>query len=213
MIIGLTGSMASGKSTVARILTSRGFPVVDADLAAHGIINVPDVRQKLAAHFGSDILDRFGMIARASLAKKAFASAEETAFLNSVTHPAVIELMLRTAAAVAPEVPGRPVVLDVPLLFEAKMELYCDKTLCVAADDEVRFRRIMLRDGITREEAAARISKQLPQSEKCRLADAVIENSGSLSGLFESLDRALASLGIPAVPGVKTSSTVKGAEQ
>ena len=201
MIVGLTGSMASGKTTVAKLLTARGFRCVDADEAAHWIIRVPEVRDKLAAAFGSDILDVSGSIDRTALAKKAFASKEATALLNSVTHPAIIALMLSVAKRLITEAPERPVLMDVPLLFESGMDQYCDRTVTVAADDEVRYLRIMLRDGITREEAAKRISKQMPQSEKCALADAVIDNNGGLAQLASNVDKALRALGLPPVPG------------
>ena len=202
MIIGLTGSMASGKSTAAKLLTARGFRVLDADLAARGITADPAVCAKLAAYFGGDILDGEGRIIRPLLAKKAFISKENTDFLNSVTHPAVIALLLRRAEAILLESPRIPVLMDVPLLFESGMDRCCDRVLTVAADDELRYERIMRRDGLTREQAAERIGKQLPQQEKCRRSDAVISNNGSLTELARSIDRALTAIGAPAVPGL-----------
>ncbi|MBQ5488937.1 MAG: dephospho-CoA kinase, partial [Clostridia bacterium] len=150
MILGLTGSMASGKSTVSAMLKEYGLYVLDADEEAHAVLELPAVRRELAELFGEDILDENGAVVRARLAEKAFASAEETAELNAVTHPAVIQTMLEKAEEFALEYPEIPVVFDVPLLFESGMDKLCDRVVTVAADDEVRYLRIMLRDGLTR---------------------------------------------------------------
>ena len=194
MIIGLTGSMASGKSTVSAMLAARGFPVADADLIAHEVIERPEVKRAVTARFGPDVLTESGAVDRRKLAEKAFASAEETEALNSIVHPAVIENMLAFARESLSERPELPVVWDVPLLFESGMDKLCDRVLVVAADDETRYLRIMLRDGLTREQAKRRIEKQTPQEEKIARADAVIMNDGTLTELEARLGEALAAL-------------------
>lgn len=198
MILGLTGSMASGKSTVSAMLKEYGLYVLDADEEAHAVLELPAVRRELAELFGEDILDENGAVVRARLAEKAFASAEETAELNAVTHPAVIQTMLEKAEEFALEYPEIPVVFDVPLLFESGMDKLCDRVVTVAADDEVRYLRIMLRDGLTRTEASRRVARQMPQEEKIARSDEVIFNNGTLTELRREVTRVLTWLGLGA---------------
>ena len=196
MIIGLTGSMAAGKSTVSALLRARGFFIIDADKVAHTVLKEPAVIAALADAFGSDILTAEGGVDRAKLAEKAFAAAENTEKLNSIVHPAVIERMLDSAEEFLLEYPEIPVVFDVPLLFESGMDKYCDRVLAVAADDELRYRRIMERDGLSREQAALRIARQMPQEEKLARADAAIFNNGDLPELSGALTEALHRIGV-----------------
>ncbi|MBQ4428256.1 MAG: dephospho-CoA kinase [Clostridia bacterium] len=195
MRIGLTGSMAAGKSTVSAILRGLGFYIVDADKTAHGALAFPEVIAELSSAFGSDILEERGGVDRKALAKIAFASDENTAALNSIVHPHVFEAMLREADEA--EASGREhIVFDVPLLFETGFERYCARLLCVIADDETRYTRIMLRDGLSREEAAARLAKQMSQEEKAACSDAVIVNNGTGAELEEAVMKALEHIGI-----------------
>ncbi len=195
MIIGLTGSMAAGKSTVSAMLKELGFYIIDADKTAHAAIETPEVRQRIIEVFGDDILSPDGRIDRRLLAEKAFASAEKTAELNAIIHPAVIETMLEDADWFSLEYPEIPVVFDVPLLFESGMDKFCDRILTVAADDEIRYLRIMLRDGLTREAAARRVEKQMPQEEKIARSDAAVWNNKGLAELRANLLSALAAIG------------------
>lgn len=195
MRIGLTGSMAAGKSTVSAILRELGFYIIDADKTAHGALAFPEVIAELSSAFGSDILEERGGVDRKALAKIAFASDENTAALNSIVHPRVFEAMLNEAEEVEQN-DRKHIVFDVPLLFETGFERYCDRVLCVIADDETRYLRIMLRDGLTRAEAAARLAKQMPQQEKAARSDAVIENTGSIAELEKAVISALEHIGI-----------------
>lgn len=201
MRIGLTGSMAAGKSSVSAILRRSGFYIVDADKTAHAALGFPEVIAELSDTFGADILDKNGHIDRKALAKAAFASKESTDTLNSIVHPHVFKAMLDEAAEA--EANGREhIVFDVPLLFETGFERFLEKVLCVTADEETRYTRIMLRDGLSREEAASRIARQMPQEEKAARSDAVIENNGTPCELMFALASALGSIGVslPAVP-------------
>lgn len=197
MIIGLTGSMAAGKSTVSALLAEMGFYILDADRLAHEVLHSPAVTRRIAEEFGEDVLGEDGRVVHARLAEKAFSSPESTEKLNSLIHPAVIEAMLARAEEFLLEYPELPVVFDVPLLFEAGMDKYCDRVLVVAADDERRYLRIMLRDGLTREQAARRIARQMPQEDKLERADAAVWNDGTIDELRFELRKALDSLGIP----------------
>lgn len=195
MIIGLTGSMAAGKSTVSALLRKFGLEIVDADEIAHDVLHSPEATLRLAELFGEDILDENGRIIHSALAGKAFASKEETEKLNAVIHPEVIRRMLRLADELSTD-PDTPVVFDVPLLFESGMDKFCDSIIVVAAGDETRYLRIMLRDGLNREQAAQRVEKQMPQEEKIRRADAVIYNDGTLAELVGRTREALLSIGV-----------------
>ena len=195
MKIGLTGSMAAGKSTVSAILRKLGFYIIDADKTAHAALAFPEVIAELYSAFGSDILEERGGVDRKALAKIAFASDENTAALNSIVHPRIFEAMLNEAEEVEQN-DRKHIVFDVPLLFETGFERYCDRVLCVIADDETRYLRIMLRDGLTRAEAAARLDKQMPQQEKAARSDAVIANTSSIAELEKAVISALEHIGI-----------------
>lgn len=195
MIIGLTGSMAAGKSTVSKMLLERGFTVIDADKVSREIIEDEAIRSALYDAFGGGVFDPGGTVDRAALADAAFSSRENTLKLNAITHPAIIKrliLLAKEAEALSPA----PVFCDVPLLFETGFDAYCDRVIVVAASDEVRYLRIMLRDGLSREKAKLRIENQMPQEEKIARACAVIMNDGTLGDLKRSVDAALSSLGV-----------------
>lgn len=196
MRIGLTGSMAAGKSTVSTILFDLGFYIIDADKTAHKALTFPKVIAELEAAFGNGILDENGAANRKALANIAFSSPQNTDTLNSIIHPRVFEAMLKEAQEA--EAAGRAhIVFDVPLLFETGFERHCDKVLCVIADDETRYERIMLRDGLSRTEAAARLARQMPQEEKAALSDAVIINDGSIPELEAAVITALRQIDVP----------------
>ena len=195
MRIGLTGSMAAGKSTVSFILFGLGFHIVDADKTAHAALGFPEVIAELSAAFGENILDERGLIDRKALARAAFVSRSSTEKLNSIVHPHVFKAMLREADEA--ESSGREhIVFDVPLLFETGFERFCSKVLCVVADDETRYERIMLRDGLSRDEAAARLARQMGQEEKAARSDAVRVNNGTGAELEEAVKKALEAIGI-----------------
>ena len=193
MRIGLTGSMAAGKSTVSSILSSLGLNIIDADKTAHEALGLPDVMAELEAAFGNVILYENGAVNRKALANIAFSSPQNTYTLNSIVHPRVFEAMLKEAQESSRQA---HIVFDVPLLFETGFERHCDKVLCVIADDEARYERIMLRDGLSRAEAAARLARQMPQEEKASRSDAVIINNGSAAELEEAVLAALKCIGI-----------------
>ena len=198
MLLGLTGSMAAGKSTAALLLRACGLPVLDADEAAHGALESADVKERLVSLFGAGILDGAGAIDRKKLASVAFLSDEATNSLNSAVHPAVKHILLEKASALLATARYPAVVLDVPLLFESGLDKSCDRVLVIAASDETRYLRIMLRDGLTRAQAERRVKKQLPQEDKLARADAFVMNDGTLFELAEGLERALAAVGLDA---------------
>lgn len=185
-VIGLSGGIGSGKSTVTTMLAGLGAVVIDADAIVHELQapGMPMVAE-LARAFGDAILDADGALDRKALGDLVFRDAESLARLNAIVHPQVgLEFRRRLDAALAAGVPL--VVLDIPLLFEGRAsgrgqasQLPMQATVVVWVPEEIQVERTMARDACTREQALDRIRAQLPLDRKRELADHVIDNSGS----------------------------------
>lgn len=186
--VGLTGGIACGKSTVARLLAEKyGAVVIDADQLAREVVEPgkPAYRQ-IVDHFGQKVLKPDNTIDRKRLAALVFADPVERARLEAMVHPRVRELARNKVAALAAlGAAQRPrlVVEVVPLLFEVGLEPEFDEIWVVKCDREQQIQRLMERDHIDREEAIARLNAQWPLEKKIERADRVIDNSGSLSDL------------------------------
>ncbi len=179
VIIGLTGSIASGKSTIAGMLKKLGLPIVDADLVARQVVEVGSpTLAKIAEAFGEDVLLPTGEMDRAKVGAIIFNDEQKRLQLNSIIHPAIRTEMIRQRDAYVAE--GKHVVMDIPLLFESKLQHFVEKILVVTVSPEVQLQRLMERNELSREEAQARISSQLPLKEKEEGADAVIYNNGTI---------------------------------
>lgn len=179
-IIGLTGGIASGKSTVAKMLKELNIPVVDADEEARLAVEIGEsAYDEIVAYFGKDILLPDGAIDRAKLGSIIFHDPEKRAVLNSIVHPAVGERMLQKQKQFI-EAGNEVVVLDIPLLFEGKNKYKIDKVIVVYVEEKPQLERLMLRNGYTKEEALSRIASQMPLKQKKDLADAVIDNNGTI---------------------------------
>lgn len=179
LVIGLTGGIATGKSTVSRMLKDRDVPVVDADVIAREVVQPGEpAYRKIVDLFGKEILLESGEIDRKKLGKVIFAEEEKRKQLNQIVHPAVREQMLATRDQLIAA--GKDlVVLDIPLLFESKLVHFVEKVVVVYVKEEIQLKRLMDRDNSTSEEAMSRINAQLSIEEKARLADKVIDNSGT----------------------------------
>lgn len=178
MKIGLTGSIACGKSTVSGYLRSLGYAVVDADeisraLTAPGGAALPAIREA----FGDSVFDGDALNRRA-LGSLVFSSAERRAALNALLHPMIISSV--ASALEALNAPGRIVFADIPLLFECGMEKSFDRIWVVSAPRELQIMRLNERDGLDRREAERRIDAQMPLAEKERRADAIIFTNGPI---------------------------------
>ena len=202
-LLGLSGGIGSGKSTVARMLAARGATVIDADAIVHELQapGAPLV-DELAEAFGLDILDVNGALDRAALGTLVFGDEDARKRLNAIVHPQVGAEFARRLQA-ATERGDALVVLDIPLLFEGRKagtgtsaQLAVDATLLVYVDSETQIARTMARDDCTREAAQARIDAQMPLSEKRPLADHVIENDGTLEQTERQVEALLATLGV-----------------
>lgn len=158
-VIGLTGPIGSGKSTVASFLKKNGCAVIDADQLSRETALNPEYLAKLKEAFGADILGKDGALDRRLLARRAFATRENAERLNAITHPVIIaEAEKRIAKAKTGS--AKAVVLEAILLFESGADRLCDVCVAVTAPDSVRLRRVMKRDGVTEDAARARMNNQ-----------------------------------------------------
>lgn len=186
-LIGLTGGIGSGKTTVARMLGDRGFYVVDADAIARDIVAPGSpALQELSESFGSGILLPDGSLNRGELAARAFVDKEHTALLNSITHPRIQEETQKRIA----EAPG-DVIYDMPLLVDNDLHHDMDLVIVVDVDPETRVKRLAGR-GIGEEDARRRIAAQIPDEVRRAAADIIIDNNGSVEDLLPQVEAAVA---------------------
>lgn len=187
MIIGLSGGVAAGKSTVAKLLADKyKVRVVDADQLVHQSMakSTPTYRQ-IVAQFGEEYLSAEGEIDRAKLAELVFHEPEKLRQLEEIIHPEIIRQLKEQIEASRRQ--NETLVVVVPLLFEKGLEDLVDTVWAVVANDEEKVRRLMSR-GLSKEQAWLRIRAQLPDAEKARRADLVIYNNGSLKELEEQVE-------------------------
>lgn len=186
---GLTGGIASGKSTVSNRFRQLGAYIVDADeISRHALDAGTECYEKTISAFGRDILLRDGQVDRRKLGTIVFNNEEERQKLNDIIHPYVRRRMEELSQSVWVRVPHGLILWDVPLLFENGLHKLVQKTVVVTAPEELRIARMALRNGFTREESLSRIRSQMPEEEKVKLADYVIDNSGDLRSLYEQVD-------------------------
>ncbi|MBM7660580.1 dephospho-CoA kinase [Bacillus mesophilus] len=180
-IIGLTGGIASGKSTVANMIKEYNIPIVDADVISREVVEPgKPAYLGIVEAFGEEILDVDGNIDRIKLGSIIFNNEEKRNKLNGIVHPAVrSEMQAQKEQHIHSG--ASAVVLDIPLLFESKLTYMVDQTLVVFVNPEIQLERLMERNKFSKEEALARIQSQMPLIEKKELADHVIDNNGTLS--------------------------------
>ena len=194
-VIGLTGGTGSGKSVVSKSLLAAGAVIVDADRIAHEIILKGEpAYHEIIEYYGTGILDAEGNIIRKKLGEIVFNDKEKLAFLNQCTHKYITAEVKRQIADAKEAGTAKAIIVDAPLLLEAKLETVCDLVWVVYAEPEVRAQRVMARDGITYELAKARIANQKSWEEYRAAADAVIDNSKDLVHLEKQLDEILKTL-------------------
>lgn len=185
MRLGLTGSIAAGKSAVSARLRQLGAYIVDADEVSREVV-LPGSEglARLCAAFGTNICHVDGSLDREALGRLCFGNPEKLSELNAILHPLILARM-EALCALCPE---DIVVIEAPLLIEAGLYARCDRVWLVSAPEAARIERIAVRDGLTREAALLRAAAQMPDAEKRRYADLVIENDGSLATLYEKVD-------------------------
>ena len=197
-VVGLTGGIAAGKSTVSARLRVLGAHVVDADRVGHRVLlrEGGEAWAPVVAAFGEEILDEAEEIVRPRLGQLVFADPSRLAELNRLTHPPMAERMRREIE----EVRARPspppfIVLDAAVLFEAGWEALCDEVWTVSTEPERALERLVARNRLTPEAARARIDAQLGNAERESRADRIIRNDGTLDELAASVDALAAAMG------------------
>ncbi|OEH91868.1 dephospho-CoA kinase [Bacillus solimangrovi] len=196
VIIGLTGGIASGKSTVSNMFRQLNIPVIDADVAARKVVEVgQSAYTQIVKTFGEEVLQEDRTINREKLGSIIFHNQGAREQLNQIVHPAVRSLMndQKDTYIKAGE---KVVVMDIPLLFESKLTYLVDKTIVVYVSTEVQLERLMKRNQLSREEAQARINSQLSLEEKKIMADKFLDNNGTSLETNEQLLQILKQWGI-----------------
>jgi len=189
MILGVTGGMGCGKSTAARLLEGHGFRRIDSDaLIRERVLTRPEIKELLTKRYGPGILAADGTVNRTQLAGKVFADDAELHWLEEKTHPVLFELWRQEFAAATGDL-----VVEVPLLFEKKLENWFDFTVCVACAPAQQLARLEQR-GLPHALAEQRISKQLPLARKIELSDFVLWNEGSAEFLQDQVDHLVTAL-------------------
>lgn len=197
-VIGLTGGIGSGKTAATDFLSERGAAIIDADTESRALTQeggeaLPRIREM----FGEEVFDENGLLNRRALGAVVFADREKRLTLEGILHPMIQHRMIQKIRALGAE--GVPFVfLSVPLLFETGMDALCDETWCLSLPVEEQIKRVMARDNLTRDEAAARIASQMPLEEKCQRASLVIRTNrpieatqAELGALLRDLKRRL----------------------
>lgn len=189
MIIGLTGSIASGKSTVSAMLKKLGYAIVDADEIARLVVEPgTSVMKNIGETFGEEVLNEDGSLNRETLGERIFGNVEEREKLNSIIHPAIRKEMSRQReehlAAGA-----NTIIMDIPLLFESKLQSFVDKIIVVSVTPDVQAQRLIARNQLTELDASKRISSQLPMEIKEAGADGVINNNGTVEEAEKQLQK------------------------
>lgn len=188
-IIGLTGGIASGKSTASAYIEDKGYPVLDADKFARKATakGGPSYKGIIEA-FGKAVLAENGEIDRKKLGSMIFNDPEQRKVLNNLVHPEIRRMMNEERDRLKQK---NHVFLDIPLLFENQLDDQCDITLTIYVDESIQKARLMERNGLTEPEADSRISSQMPLSTKKDRSDFVMDNSGTRGDLYAQIDEFL----------------------
>lgn len=192
MVLGVTGGIASGKSAVAEMLRELGAIVVSADELSREVVRPgSSVLRQLQQRFGDQIIALDGSLRRKKLGDYVFANAAARHDLEQIIHPAIAALSQQRLqeAAELQRADGGLVVYEAPLLFEVGARQRVDRVLAVTVDEEVQLRRLQQRDNCSVEAARQRVAAQMPQSEKARLADYVINNSAGVDELRREVEQ------------------------
>lgn len=190
MIIGITGSIACGKSTVSNYLKSKGYVVIDADKIGHEALDNEYVREKLVLAFGKEIQEN-NKIDRQKLGNLVFGNTSNLNILNSIIHPEIRKMILEE---INKNKDKEIIFIDIALLFEAKFDDLVDKIIVVYVDENIQLTRLMKRNSITQEEALNRIKSQMSSIEKVKLADYTINNNLVVTNTYIQIDKVLLEL-------------------
>lgn len=188
-IIGLTGGIGSGKSTVAQLFVEEGFPLIDADVIAREVVAAGQpALQELADVFGADILEPSGELNRQLLAQRAFVDRETTDKLNAITHPRIQQRTQELFDAYR-EKDVEAVIYDMPLLVDNGLDRAMDWVIVVDVSAEERIRRLVEYRGMDEEDAQRRVKAQIPDGLRLAAADSVIDNNAAIDNLKPQVDQ------------------------
>ena len=190
MIIGITGSIACGKSTVSNYLKSKGYIVIDADRIGHEALDDDYVKEKLILAFGNEILED-NKINRQKLGELVFGNSSNLNVLNSIIHP---EIRKKFLEKIDKNNDKELIFIDVALLFEAKFDDLVDKIIVVYVDKNTQLTRLMKRNSISKKEALSRIVSQMSPIEKAKLGDYTVNNNLDVINTYEQVDKVLSEL-------------------
>ena len=190
VVIGLTGGIGTGKSTVSQILKEKKFPVIDLDIISHEVIKFPKVVEKIVENFGKEVLEYNNtgnwIVSREKLGRVIFGNREKRLILNSIMHPEILRIMREKILECKKE--NKIIFVEIQLLFEVQWEKEFDYILLVSAEKETQIKRILARDNRSKEEALSIINSQMSLDEKKKRSDYVIENDGNIQDLEKKVD-------------------------
>ena len=198
MVIGLTGGIGTGKSTVSQILREKKFPVIDLDIVSHEVIKFPEVIKKIVENFGKEVLENSSnfenknndiQVSREKLGKIIFENKEKRLLLNSIMHPEILRAMKEKISRYKKN--NKIIFVEIQLLFEVQWEKEFDYILLISAKKSTQIRRILERDNRSENDALNIINSQMPLDEKKERSDFVIENDGSIQDLEKKVDEFL----------------------
>lgn len=188
-VIGITGGIGSGKSTVSNIIKNNNFPVIDCDEISRELTQNDDaVLSEISRCFGDSVFDDDGNLLRQELANIVFSDSSKKKVLEDIVVTRIFEIV-RDDLSKHRSLGTKLVFIDAPLLIETGLNRLCDICVLVTADIETRINRVEKRDGISRDRVLERINNQMPESEKKAVADELIDNSGSIEYLNNSVER------------------------
>ncbi len=194
LIVGLTGTTGSGKSTVSREFEKAGFGIINADEIAREVLEKDSsCLKQLALAFGENVIDPDGTANRREIARCAFSSKENTQLLNEITHPRIFLKTLKRCREYI-DIGCKKIVFDAPVLFESNSDIMCDCVVAVTAPISVRTERLMLRDGLPREDIERRILAQKTDEFFEKHADIIIDGGRSLDDVLEQTRSVIAKL-------------------
>lgn len=194
-IYGLTGGIASGKSTVLAMFRQHGFQVFDADSVAREVVVPGSIGlQQITAQFGTEVLKPDGTLDRAKLGAIVFSDHQELKKLNQITRPLIKEKILKTIAAVKQSNSSTISIFEIQLLFEGGYQTYFDGIISLYERPEVQLQRLMTRNNLTKKVALERINSQMSMDEKRSRADFVIDNSFDLAHLENEIEKLISQL-------------------
>lgn len=193
MILGLTGGIACGKTTISNIFKQLGVKVIDADKVAREVIELPEIVNQIKKNYGDEVFIN-GKLDRKKLREIIFNDKEKIMKLNSIIHPKVIDIFKEeyNKNKFSDEI----IVFDIPLLFEVGLEKYCNKTIVVYVNEEIQIKRVMERDNSSRELAKKIIDAQMALFEKVKMADYAIENNSTVNELEKKVKNIIESIHI-----------------